>query len=391
MVLKIDLVALSNKVIGFEDEFSAANIRTDNITAVGFDTDISVGASLLPTTAALMGPIQSLGSETHEWKTGFAEDVKLDGTSLGNTLGGLRGDIDAIEDLNLVQHLKVEGTGLIGVDQNKRDFGALEYPWWTIYTTDITVNDSINANMLKSSRSDADDISVYANLTPNNIEIGGNTIGTETKPWRTGHFHNVYAKNLVGQNKEDYSRRALFDGDQNVSSTIIPQADKQVDFGSTTRPFSKAYFQDLYGLDASGTPRRALLEGDSGIDPCPPGPPGPAGPPGEDGNDGAQGPKGDHGNDGAQGPNGDPGNDGAQGPKGDPGNDDLQGPKSNTGNDGAQGPKGDPGPAGANGVGTQGPKGDPGNAGAKGAKGDLGNDGAQGPKGDPGNNGAKGA
>jgi hypothetical protein len=257
----IDLVALSNKVIGFEDEFSAANIRTDNITAIGFGTDISVGASLLPTMAALVGPIHSLGSETHEWKTVFAEDVKLDGTSLSNTLGGLRGDIDAIEDLNLVQHLKVEGTGLIGVDQSKRDFGALDYPWWTICTTDLTVNDSINANMLKSSRSDTDDILVYANLTPNNTEIGGNTIGTETKPWRTGFFRNVNAKNLFAQNEEGYSRRALLDGDQNVSSTIIPQADTQVDFGSTTRPFSKAYFKDLYGLNASGPPRRALLEG----------------------------------------------------------------------------------------------------------------------------------
>jgi hypothetical protein len=208
-------------VIGFEDEFSAANIRTDSITAVGFDTNISVGASLLPTTAALVGPIHSLGSETHEWKTVHAEEIMLPGMSLNNTLGGLRGDIDAIQDLNLVQHLKVEGTGLIGVDQNKRDFGALEYPWWTIYTTDITVNDNINANVLESSRSDTDNISVYANLTPNNIEIGGNTIGTDTKPWRTGNFHNVYVKNLFGQNQEGYSRRALLDGDQNVSNNIF--------------------------------------------------------------------------------------------------------------------------------------------------------------------------
>jgi hypothetical protein len=58
-----------------------------------------------------------------------------------------------------------------------------------------------------------DDISVYANLTPNNIEIGGNTIGTETKPWRTGHFHNVYAKNIIGKNEEGYSRRVLLEGE----------------------------------------------------------------------------------------------------------------------------------------------------------------------------------
>jgi hypothetical protein len=31
--VKIALVALSSKVIGFEDDFSVANIRTDNITA----------------------------------------------------------------------------------------------------------------------------------------------------------------------------------------------------------------------------------------------------------------------------------------------------------------------------------------------------------------------
>jgi hypothetical protein len=178
----IDLVALSNKVIGVEYEFSAANIGTHNITAIGFDTDISVGASLLPTTAALVGPIHSLGSETHEWKTVHAEEVMLAGVSLSNTLGGMREDVDAIEDQNLVQHMKVEGDGLIGVDHNKRDLGALDYPWWTIYTTDITVNDNINANMLKSNRSDTDDISVYANLVPNNTDIGGNTIGTETKP-----------------------------------------------------------------------------------------------------------------------------------------------------------------------------------------------------------------
>jgi hypothetical protein len=125
--VKTDLVALSNKVIGFEDEFSAANIRTDNITAVGFVTDISVGTSLLPTTAALVGPIHSLGSETHQWKMVYTEEVMLAGMSLSNNLGVLRGDIDAIEDLNLVQHLKVEGDGLIGVDHHKRDFGALEY------------------------------------------------------------------------------------------------------------------------------------------------------------------------------------------------------------------------------------------------------------------------
>jgi hypothetical protein len=261
--VKIYLVALSNKVTGFEDEFSAANIRTDKITTVGFDTDISVGASLLPTTAALVGPIHSVGSETHQWKTVHTEEVMVAGMSLSNTLGGLRGDIEAIEDLNLVQHLKMEGDGLIGVNQNKRDFGALEYPWWTIYTTVITVNDIINANMLKSSRSDTDAISVYANLVPNETDIGGNTTGTDTKPWRTRNFHNVYANNVFGQNEDGASRRALLDGDQNVTSTIIPQADKQVDFGSTTRALSKAQFQDLYGLDASGTPRRALLEGDA--------------------------------------------------------------------------------------------------------------------------------
>jgi hypothetical protein len=155
-----DLTSLTDTVTGFADDFSASNIRIDNITAIGFDTDISVGASLLPTTAVLVGPIHSLGSETHEWKTIHTEEVMLAGTSLNNTLGELREDIDAIEDLNLVQHLKIEGSGLIGVDQNKRDFGALDYPWLTIFTTDITVNDSINAKMLKSSRSDTDDISV---------------------------------------------------------------------------------------------------------------------------------------------------------------------------------------------------------------------------------------
>jgi deoxycytidylate deaminase len=107
--LTTDLTTLTDTVTGFADEFSASNIRTDNITAIGFDTDISVGASLLPTTAALVGPIYSLGSETHEWKTVHAEEVMLAGTSLSNTLGELREDIDAIEDQNLEQHLKIEG------------------------------------------------------------------------------------------------------------------------------------------------------------------------------------------------------------------------------------------------------------------------------------------
>jgi hypothetical protein len=80
-----DLTALTDTVAAFADDFSAANIRTDNIIAYGFDTDISVGVSLLPTTAALVGPIHSLGSESHEWKTVFAEDVELDVTSLNNT------------------------------------------------------------------------------------------------------------------------------------------------------------------------------------------------------------------------------------------------------------------------------------------------------------------
>jgi hypothetical protein len=125
-----DLTALTDTVAAFANDFSEANIRTDNITTNS--SSISVGASLLPTTAAgendLNLPIHSLGGETHEWKTVVTEDVKLDGTSLATTLGGLRSDIDAIEDLNLVQHLKVEGIGLISVDHNKRDFGALEYP-----------------------------------------------------------------------------------------------------------------------------------------------------------------------------------------------------------------------------------------------------------------------
>jgi hypothetical protein len=52
-----DLTALTDTVAAFSNDFSAANIRTDNITADGFDTDISISASLLPTTATLVGPI----------------------------------------------------------------------------------------------------------------------------------------------------------------------------------------------------------------------------------------------------------------------------------------------------------------------------------------------
>jgi hypothetical protein len=168
--VKLDLVAFSNLVIGFEDEFNDANIHTDNITVVGFDTDMSVGASLFPTTVPVVGPIHLLVSETHERKTVHAKEVLLARMSLSNTSGSLRGDIDAIEDLNLVQHLKVEGTELIGVDQSKRNFRTLEYPWRTIYTTEITVNDIINANMLKSSRSDTDNITVYAKFRPNDTK-----------------------------------------------------------------------------------------------------------------------------------------------------------------------------------------------------------------------------
>jgi hypothetical protein len=76
---------------------SAANIRTDNITVVGFDNDMSVGASLLPTTVPIAGPIHSLGSESYERKTVFAEDVKLEGTSLSSTLQGLQHSIDAVD------------------------------------------------------------------------------------------------------------------------------------------------------------------------------------------------------------------------------------------------------------------------------------------------------
>jgi hypothetical protein len=84
--LTTDLTSLTDTVTGFSDNFSAADIRTDNITTIGFDNDISVGASLLPTTVPVLGPIHSLGSETNEWKTVFAEDINLDGTSLSNTL-----------------------------------------------------------------------------------------------------------------------------------------------------------------------------------------------------------------------------------------------------------------------------------------------------------------
>jgi hypothetical protein len=60
------LTALTDIVTAFSNDFSAANIRTDNITTTGFDTDISVGASLLPTTVPMLGPIHSLGSEMNE-------------------------------------------------------------------------------------------------------------------------------------------------------------------------------------------------------------------------------------------------------------------------------------------------------------------------------------
>jgi hypothetical protein len=78
--VKTDITVPTDTVIAFADDFSAANIRTDSITVVGFDTDISVGSSLMPTQVPIVGPIHSLGSESHEWKTVFAEDVRLDGT-----------------------------------------------------------------------------------------------------------------------------------------------------------------------------------------------------------------------------------------------------------------------------------------------------------------------
>jgi hypothetical protein len=82
-----------------------------------------------------------------------------------------------------------------------------------------------------------------------------------TTPWRTGALPQHIRQNLFGQNEDGVSRRALLDGDQNVTSTILPEVDKQVDFGSITRPFTRAYFEELLGQDATGTPRRALLAG----------------------------------------------------------------------------------------------------------------------------------
>ena len=96
--LTTDLTALTGTVTGFANEFSASNIRTDNITAIGFDTDITMGASLLPTTAALVGPIHSLGSESNEWKTLFAEDVMLAGASLSNTLVSLSNTLGEMKE-----------------------------------------------------------------------------------------------------------------------------------------------------------------------------------------------------------------------------------------------------------------------------------------------------
>jgi hypothetical protein len=116
------------------------------------------------------------------------EDVDLDGTSLA-TLHDLKTDIDDIDDPNIVQHLKVEGTGLIGVDHTKRDFGALQYPWWIINTGNLIANDIIFASIVKTSRSDTHDIKVDANIVPTNTGIGGNAIGIELKPWHKGHFH----------------------------------------------------------------------------------------------------------------------------------------------------------------------------------------------------------
>jgi hypothetical protein len=168
-----DLTALNDIVAVFSNDFSAANIRTDNITAVGFDTDISVGASLLPTTAALVGPIHSLGSETHEWKTVFAEDVKLDGTSLATTLGGLRGDIDAIEGLTMDL---TELTNTVAAFSN--DFSAAN-----IRTDSIT---TIGFDT---------DISVGASLLPTTAALVGpiHSLDNETHEWKT-----VFAEDVTG-------------------------------------------------------------------------------------------------------------------------------------------------------------------------------------------------
>jgi hypothetical protein len=73
-VMETNLEALTNTVTMSACDLSAANIRTDNITAAGFDTNISVGASLVPTTAPVVGLIHSLGTESHEWETVLVEE-----------------------------------------------------------------------------------------------------------------------------------------------------------------------------------------------------------------------------------------------------------------------------------------------------------------------------
>jgi hypothetical protein len=139
---------------------------------------------------------------------------------------------------------------------------ALQYPWWAVYNADIVANDNMFANLVQPSQSETNDITVYENFVPNYTEIGGTTIETEIKPWRTGNFHDVYANNLLRQNEKSNSRRALLCGDQNVTSSIFARADERVSFCSRARSFSRECFEELLGhYYVIGMPKRALLEG----------------------------------------------------------------------------------------------------------------------------------
>jgi hypothetical protein len=210
-----DLTALSETVTAFADDFSAANIRTDNITTIGFDTDIYMGASLLPTTNPIAGSVHSLGGEANQWKTVFAEDVNLDGTSLSNTLKEFLPKTEktdfSVDKLTVPDIFKVYVTSF-------QDFEG-EFTLEDILNYALSLMEYEHPTTVSLDRIDEATLSncivVNGDMIQHEPDPGNpfQTIGAPTKPWLAGHFVSVYAYNLSVSDAAGTLRRVLFEGD----------------------------------------------------------------------------------------------------------------------------------------------------------------------------------
>jgi hypothetical protein len=165
-------------VLGFADE-----VNTDAISAANEGGGVSVGASLLPE------PDTALGSETHDMADMFAEDVKMDGESLADTLQALRVSIAAVDP---------------------------EHP----STVSLQRIDELNWT---------EGMMVNGDLIPHQPHPGFSfyRVGSPIKPWEEGPFVNIYANDILSSDADGgRPRRLLREVDPSAVGSQGPQGER---------------------------------------------------------------------------------------------------------------------------------------------------------------------